>query len=591
LIVNCKLIVVNSKKGFTLIESLLAIGIFAVISFGIYFSYSNLIDAIIASQSRMAALAVIDNEMEVIRNMAYWDVGTVGGSPAGILLPERNVKVGGGFYKLRTYVRNIDDPYDGTAPDDSSPADYKLVEMDLTCEGCLRLADINATTIVAPVGLENQSDNGSLVIYSIDSSGAPLAGANISITNTHVIPAINITDVTDSAGVYRLIDTATSSAGYEIRVTKAGYSSDRTYAPGEITNPHPTKPNATVASLQTTEISFSIDRTSSLELRTSDKFCAPIGNVTYSITGSKIIGINPDIYKYSTTSLTNSAGIKNISGLEWDAYSILNTDSRYHIAGSPVAPFIVDPAQNYSLRWILEPAAPNAVLVKVIDQNGNAINDANVALTKTSYSETKISGKRFFSETNWSGSNYSYKSDRIDVDSSAGDIIISQIDGKYATSSQELISNTLDLGTSNTVFFEFNWNPSSQPPQTGEGSLVFQVATNNDNSTWAFTGPDGTADSFYTVSGGQIHSINNGKRYLRYKVIMKTARDDFSPSVSDISIGFRSDCGVGGQAFFNGLATGTYELTVSKTGYNTYVDDMVSVSDDWREYHVVLGSL
>ena len=71
-------------------------------------------------------------------------------------------------FTLTTTVRNIDDPFDGTAtgnppPVDTAPADYKLVDIGATCPLCDNAFDETITTTVAPKNLESATADGSLV--------------------------------------------------------------------------------------------------------------------------------------------------------------------------------------------------------------------------------------------------------------------------------------------------------------------------------------------------------------------------------------------------------------------------------------------
>ena len=163
------------------------------------------------------------------------------------------------------------------------------------------------------------------------------------------------------------------------------------------------------------------------------------------------------------------------------------------------------------------------------------------------------------------------------------------IDNKYPTSTAEwLISNTFDLGTSNVSFYNISWQPENQPAAAGNESLKIQIASNNDNNTWNWSGPDGTENSYYTTSNSQIYSGHNNKRYFRYKIFMQTADENFTPSLNEIKIDFNSSCVSGGQTFFNDLSSGVYNLTITKSGYQTYTDSAVSVYNDWQEYKATM---
>lgn len=82
------------------------------------------------------------------------------------------------------------------------------------------------------------------------------------------------------------------------------------------------------------------------------------------------------------------------------------------------------------------------------------------------------------------------------------------------------------------------WSPHSQPLETGVDSLKVQVATNNDNATWHFVGPDGTPNTYYTQSGQEIWDGHHGDRYVRYRIYFATLDPMFTPRVDDITLNF-----------------------------------------------------
>lgn len=97
-----------------------------------------------------------------------------------------------------------------------------------------------------------------------------------------------------------------------------------------------------------------------------------------------------------------------------------------------------------------------------------------------------------------------------------------------------LVSSAKD-NTSVGNYGKLSWS-ANVPSQTGADALRFQVASNNDNATWNYIGPDGTAASYYTASGTQIHTSHNGSRYIRYKAYLQTANATYTPTVYDVSL-------------------------------------------------------
>ncbi|MDP3723212.1 MAG: LamG-like jellyroll fold domain-containing protein [Candidatus Omnitrophota bacterium] len=83
-------------------------------------------------------------------------------------------------------------------------------------------------------------------------------------------------------------------------------------------------------------------------------------------------------------------------------------------------------------------------------------------------------------------------------------------------------SGTLESSTKEVKadsFGTLSWTASA-PAGTG---VKFQLATNNDNLTWSYKGPDGTANSYYTTPGAPIHAGHNGQKFVRYKAFLAGA--------------------------------------------------------------------
>jgi hypothetical protein len=207
------------------------------------------------------------------------------------------------------------------------------------------------------------------------------------------------------------------------------------------------------------------------------------------------------------------------------------------------------------------------LLVIVKDSStGNAIEGATVNLQKLSpvTDNAKITGGSLWSQQSWQ--NFS-DSSNIDNTNVLGGIRLAKSNGNYASSGY-LVSSTFDTGTNATNYTTLAWQPTSQDPST---TLKLQVATNNDNQTWDFTGPDGTSSTFYTVPGTTISSANNGNRYIRFKVYLATTDSSKTPVLTSVNVNYVSGCFTPGQAMFEGLLSGSgnYQLVVSMSGYQT----------------------
>ncbi|HUO75474.1 MAG TPA: prepilin-type N-terminal cleavage/methylation domain-containing protein [Candidatus Paceibacterota bacterium] len=549
----------GTQSGFTLLEVLIGLAIFATVSVAIFFSYGNVAEIIQSAQYNSAAVSLIESNVESVRNMRYEDVGTVGGIPAGKIPQVQTVTLDNTPFQLHAYVRNIDDPFDGTAggtPNDTTPADYKLVEFQVTCDSCARYKVISLATLVAPKNLESTSKNGNLFIRVLDASGNPLQGVTVHVTDPSAKPAIDLTDITNNIGQLQLVGAATGSAAYHIVVSEPGYTTDQTYPPGNPANP--VKPDVTVATQQLTITTLSIDKVSSVVVNAHDRFCAPVPNMAFALTGTKLIGTQPDVPKYSQNLATGADGSWSNNAIEWDTYTLRPTDPTWDIGGVPSSlSFSVNPGGAVGYTWEAERKSGNALSVSVMDAYGNPLNGATVHVTATGYDQTAVSGRSTFGNltTPWA--------------------LTPLPDGTYASAAQEFDSPTFDLGNSSTSFTTFGWTPASQDPRTGTGSVQFQIAANNDDATWNFIDPSGLAGL-------------SGKRYFRYRAFLQTADPRVSPMVNTVSIGFSSGCLVPGAAYLNAIPSGTATLNVSLPGYQPY-SGSVTVDSSWQRIPITLS--
>lgn len=590
-----------SHDGFTLVETIVAVAVLLIVALGMYQAFTTTMHAVRVSESKIAGIALVNEQMEIVRNLAYDDVGVTGSIPDGSI-PHVQTLVRNGFsFTVTTIVRNVDDPFDGqigsTTKNDLSPADYRLVELTVTCSTCQDFAPMSFTSYVGPRGLETSSDNGALFIHVFDAQGQPVQGADVHVVNTHTTSTIVIDETTDINGYLQIIDAPPGINTYEISVSKSGYSSDRSYSISTTSNPNPTRPHATVLKQQLSQTSFSIDKTSQLDVVSMTDACVPVGNIDFELTGSKLIGTSPDVKKFTSPYITNGSGLKTITDFEWDTYALAFTDGSYDLIGTtPTIPLVVNPGTQQNISLIVSPKNPKTVMITVKDQGTKLpLSGATVQLQAGVYDQTKITGKGFRTQTDWSGgsgqSNYTdttkYFSDdsAIEFFNPPGQLQLWKGATDY-NASGFLISSTFDTGTSSN-FQQILWQPQTQPPATGSTSVRMQIATNNDDTTWNFKGPDGSASSYYDTTHQDIFSGHTGDRYLRYKLFLETASTTWTPTVSDVSFTLTSNCIPPGQVAFSGLIAGTYTLTVKDSGYQDF-STTVTVSDNWQQTEVFL---
>ena len=381
----------NNSRGFTLIEVVVAVAVFLIFSVGIYSTTAIIFKTVYQSRLHILETAALTEQMEIVKNLDYDDVGTVNGVPTGILLAEQTFDRDSVSLFVTTTVRNIDDPFDGTIntnPVDDSPADYKLVEMSAICLTCGQRSAIVLSTIVVPKSLESASNNGSILVRAIDANGQPISGANVNITNTTVSPIININDITDGQGYLEVVDTPTGTLSYNISVTKSdNYSTDFTTS-SSATNPNPSKLPITVESKKSATATFQIDQLGSINIHSVSKTdCSGIGGVGINARGQKLIGVLPVVYKYSRNITTDGNGDYALANMEWDSYFLTLTGSVYDIAGTiPMLPAQLLPGGTQDVSLILSNHTANSLLVKVKDAGtGLPLSGVPVRLTGVRY--------------------------------------------------------------------------------------------------------------------------------------------------------------------------------------------------------------
>ncbi|PIZ55909.1 hypothetical protein COY23_03890 [bacterium (Candidatus Torokbacteria) CG_4_10_14_0_2_um_filter_35_8] len=387
-----------SKKGFTLVEVLVGIGIFALISTGLFSVFNSAYRSIGISKARRIATHLATEQMEKLKNVSYQNVGTQGGWPSGVALQQETITREGINFTIDIDIRQVDDPYDGQGLDDQNgePWDYSQARIEISWDKFPCFRPTVLTTFIVPKNIESNPNGGFLSVQVVDSNGNPVPSAIVHIVNSSEV--IDINTRTDNYGFLKYSSLPEGYAAYEMTVTKEEYSESKTY-PTTIENPNPDPPHATVLVDQLTETSFAIDKVSTLTANVQDAEGSPLPNVSLLVRGTKTIGKDNDgnpIYKYNEIHNTNGEGILTLTSMEWDSYIIKpQGESGYDLAESiPSQPVDVLADTSTVVTLKLAPHQENTLLITVKDEStGNPIQGASVRLYKTGYDEQKISGQ------------------------------------------------------------------------------------------------------------------------------------------------------------------------------------------------------
>jgi prepilin-type N-terminal cleavage/methylation domain-containing protein len=144
------------SHGLTLIEIIIAVAVFVLFSLAAYEGYTAVYAAIASAHHKALAADLVNARFEIIKNLPYTNVGTVGGNPNGVIPTTENVSTDNITFVVTTTIVYVDDPFDGmSGAGDVFPNDYKLVEISVACAACNNFPPVVITGRVAPKNLES----------------------------------------------------------------------------------------------------------------------------------------------------------------------------------------------------------------------------------------------------------------------------------------------------------------------------------------------------------------------------------------------------------------------------------------------------
>lgn len=261
----------TNTRGFSLIETLVGVSLMLLIFVSIFGMIQLGMRLVAQSKSRVIATALANQKIELVRNLSYDKVGTIGGIPNGSILETEILIRNKITYTVKTTIAYVDDPFDNTFPNDPLAWDYKRVKVKVFWPDGGG-GEIFLQTDVAPKGIETTGGGGILSVLVFDANGQPVPQADIHIENSSVLPAIDANYQSDNQGRLFLGGAPVCNDCYKITSTKIGYSGERTYAVGELVRgialATPNKPLVSILEGQLSEVSFTIDKLSAKTAQT-----------------------------------------------------------------------------------------------------------------------------------------------------------------------------------------------------------------------------------------------------------------------------------------------------------------------------------
>jgi len=448
----------KNNQGFTLIELVVATFVIGTTLVGVVGLMVLVLRTAQEGERRVAAVALVNEKAEMVRNLPYAAVGTVGGIPEGAIEPEDVVTRNATTYVVKTDIRYVDDPYDGVLgggggggcieishhppgnPEvcqdlcvaasavnahlahgdstslmcDGSPiigpdvlnTDYKQARVEVSWNSPNNAKPLVMLMTVAPKGIEGGELFGTLDFQALSSLGLGIEGAVVQLVNATVNPAVDISTLTNSEGRV-VLPGLPEGAGYELSVSLPGYTGEQTLDQTATFFPDIDHLHLTSLVGEVIEKTFFIDLVSTLTLNTVDEDALPLGSVAYNLKGLKTIGLDELgelVYGVDIDAVTDAGGNASHTPLAWDAYNVTidGVATGYDIKEtSIVMPTTLDPNETADMTLTLVDHTDYSVHVTVTTPTGDPIDNATVQLAGTGYDETLgtgVVGQVFFAD-------------------------------------------------------------------------------------------------------------------------------------------------------------------------------------------------
>lgn len=403
-------------RGFTLIEALVVLFIFSLIVVTFYSLFTLGIRHIADARNRLGALSLANEKMEIVRNIKYDDIGTVGGEIEGSIAQDETVIENGRQYAVRTLVEYVDDPFDGTGYDDTIWwADYKRVTIIASWSGVAGAEEVKLISRFVPPGLEVEHIGDGILsvnIFSDQSGREGIPNSTVHIVNPET--GLDTTKNTDLSGTATFMGSniGYSIQKYQITVVKTGYETVATMPPYPANPYNPTDVHASVVTGSINVADIVQNKLAALKVSAVDYLGEPLPNIEFHIAGGREMGIQPvlpfdPVYNLDTDGETDSDGEKDFGPVSPGQYAVslssLMTDFEI-IETNPVSPFSLLSDQSLNFQVKLASKNMTSLLVKVLNNSDSSpIPGAEVRLSDSNgYNATQTAsneGKAFFPVT------------------------------------------------------------------------------------------------------------------------------------------------------------------------------------------------
>ncbi len=431
------------KAGFTLIEALVFLFIFSLITITFYATWSVSTRYILFVKNRFIAMSLAGEKMEVVRNLPYDKIAHTGGDPPGNLNQDEYITRSEREFHVHTDIIYVDDPLDGTlggSPNDVDFVDYKNVRIEVFWNGDA-YSVVLASRFVPP-GMEGSAANlGVLVInaYS-DQSESSVAGSTVHITNTDT--SYDETRLTDNFGRLMLVGLSESTQKYAVTLIKNDYETIVSLPPYPITSYNPTDKHASVIKGAVNTIDIIQNKTANLSVKTTDYLNQNAANINFYLKGGRILGTTEPaelgdptypVYNMDTHTQTGSGGEKDFGAISPGQYEFTFEELGYALIGmNKASPFSLASEQTLELAVKISPDNVTALLFKIKNETAPIAN-ASIHLTNAGGYDTTLTtdenGMAFFpnvADPPFVAGMYDFSITATDYDSSSGQVTVDE---------------------------------------------------------------------------------------------------------------------------------------------------------------------
>lgn len=384
-----------NNSGTTLIEALTVLFIFSLITTSFYSAWTAGTNYIFYAKSELMAMALANEKLEIVRNLAFDDIAHTTGDPVGNLLQDEDIIRNGRSFHVFTQIKNQDDSLDGAClntgdPDCLAPVDYKDVKITVSWDGGAH--KIESSSRFVPSGMEQPDPTrGVLVVNALSDKNAmaPVSGSNINIKR--IDTSFEDNQSTDTSGRSVVSGLKEAIGKYQITLSKSGYetvSTSLSFADGGLYNP-PANEHASVVALAVNTIVLYQNKLSDFSIKTQDYIGNEVAGINYHISGGRVLGKSSDgtldIYSLDSHDDTDSSGEKtyndtNPGTFKWEieepGYRVIRT--------SRALPFSISPDESVEINIKVASESATGILFKIDDSgDGSSVAGASVHLTSS----------------------------------------------------------------------------------------------------------------------------------------------------------------------------------------------------------------